>query len=266
MIKKSIIFFMILAGFGLLLRFFLINPTVGFLSKSRDFESAEKQILTDLKNREDKTAFNRAQRILRTDPENNFAIWAKAEVLRRRYDFKESQELLEQVLAKDPDHTLSQISLAYIYYNDSKLDEATRLLKQCLGQKDLSSQNRAMVYILIGSINAKRINSSAMIDKLFFAVNIKKYFIQALEISPELPEVHLGLGTYFLLAPQIMGGNVDKSIEHLEIAIKLSPQFSTPYMRLSQAYKKKGDMEKAEFYRQKAVKIEPGIDKLKNLQ
>ncbi|MFC1674762.1 tetratricopeptide repeat protein [Candidatus Omnitrophota bacterium] len=230
-----------------------------------DVGASEEKILRLLKKRKDELAMIEAKRLLASDPDNLTALWARAEVLRRDYDYTESEELLGQILSKHPAHAPSLISLSYIRYHDGSFKEALLILERVLKLADLKREDRAMAYMLMGTINAKKSSAGNLLDKILYGTRIKGYFAKARSIAPELPEVHLGLGAFYLLAPGIAGGSLDKAIEELKIAVELTPDFATPYARLAQAYKRKGDLEKFDYYISRVKELNPENETLKEI-
>lgn len=219
-----------------------------------------------LKNRKDKDALAIFERILLTQPDNLDALWGKAEVLRRSRDYQESENLLNKILSKNPKHISSLISLAYIRYKDDRLNEARQLINQVLATNSLDRENQALAYMMLGSINSRRSVKGWVFSKIIYGTQIKGYFLKAKELAPGLPEVHLGLGTFYLLAPAIVGGNLDKALEELELAIKIAPDFATANARLAWAYKKKGDLVKYNSYLRRAKELDPKNEVLKELK
>lgn len=234
-------------------------------SASLELKPCQENLLKYLKSRKDNLALAEADKILAADPNDLCSWWARAEVLRRAYKFKESEGLLNQILAQHPNHISSLISLAYIRYHDNNSREALKILKGVLNQADLDRENKALVYMLMGSINAKK-SKAGFFAKIAYGTRIKGYFERALALAPDLAEVRLGLGTFYLLAPSIAGGNVDKAIEELEYALNLTPDFATANARLAQAYKKKGNLEKYNYYLQRATGLDPENEVLKEIR
>lgn len=233
---------------------------------SLDLKACQDNLLKYLKLRQDNLAQGEIDKILSIQRDDLCALWAKAEILRRSYKFKESEELLNQVLAKCPGHASSLITLAYIKYHENSFSEASKLLKEALHQPDLERENRALIYMLMGSINSKKASRGGILGKVAYGTRIKGYFEKARGFAPDLPEVHLGLGTYYLLAPRIAGGDVDMAIEELEWAVRLAPDFATANARLAQAYKQKGNLEKYNFYIQRAKDLDAGNEAVKEIE
>lgn len=219
-----------------------------------------------LKSRKDTQALEVFERILADDPENVDALWGKAEIYRRTRNFDESEKLLNQILQKDADNASSLITLSYIKYKKEKFNDALRLINKALKSDNLNNENRAMCYMMMGTINSGRSTKGGLFSKLAYGTQIKNYFIKAKEINPKLPEVYLGLGCYYLLAPKVAGGNIERAIEELQCALQIAPEFCTACARLAQAYKKKGDLDKYNSYFKRAKELDPGNEVVKELE
>lgn len=215
-----------------------------------------------LRIRDDEAALAMFGKVLDIDPQDADALWAKAEVFRRRRQWSESEAILQRVLKKHPGHVPSMISLAYIRYHDDRLQEALDLIDKAMADPCLSRENKALCFMMLGTINSRRSQQGGFLNKIKYGAKIKNYFLMARKVAPELPEVHLGLGSFYLKAPVIAGGNINKAIQELELAVKLAPGFATAHARLSQAYKKKGDLAKCQFCLRRAQDLDPGNEAL----
>lgn len=224
------------------------------------------EALVSLKFRKDRDALVIFEMILLEQPDNLDALWGKAEILRRAYNFEEAEKIFNDVLVKCPGHASSLISLSYIRYHDNKFSEALKILKQVLKQLDLERENKALAYMLIGSINAKKASLGGFFCKVVYGTRIKGCFEKAKSIAPDLAEVRLGLGSFYLLAPKIAGGDVDRAIEELECAVQLTPDFATANARLAQAYRKKQILDKYNFYLQRAKELDPDNEVVKEIE
>ncbi len=216
-----------------------------------------------LKSRENSAALAIFNRILTAQPDNLEALWGKAEVLRRTRDYGASESLLSGILEKSPDHIPSLISLSFIRYKADKLDEAQQIVRRILRDECLGREDQALAYMMLGLINSRRSVKGWVFDKIRYGTQIKPFFLKASQLGPDLAEVHLGLGTFYLLAPAISGGDTSKAIEELELAVRIAPTFATANARLAQGYKRKGDLEKYNFYRKIARELDPGDEAVK---
>ena len=227
-----------------------------------DKDKLMSEAFTMLKTRNDEQAMGVYQKILYQDPGEPDALWGKAEIYRRRRQFSDSEAVLNEVLKNDPCHAPGLITLSYLRYNDNRLDEALDLINKALAVPGLDDENKALAYMMLGTVNSRRSSQGWLLSKIKYGTKIKNYFETAQSLAPDLPEVYLGLGTFYLKAPAIAGGNVDKAIDELQIALKIAPSFATANARLAQAYRKKGDLDKYYLFLQKAKDLDPGNEAL----
>jgi len=233
---------------------------------AQDIGVAQDNLLQHLKLRKDKLALIEAEKILSQEPDNLTALWGKAEILRRSYKFEEAQKILDKILNKQPGYAPALICLSYIKYHYNKFEEASDILNPLKDKPGLERENQAIAYMLLGSINAKKAHQGGFFSKVIYGTQIRRYFEKAKAIAPDLSEVHLGAGTFYLLAPKIIGGSIERAIEELECAVKLTPDFATPTARLAQAYKKKGDLANFNRYLQQAKKLDPENEVIKEIE
>ncbi len=219
-----------------------------------------------LKKRKDAQALAIFQEHLARDPSNLDALWGKAEVLRRQRKYNDAEAILTQVLNKDPGHAAALVSEASIRYKHEEYEEAGRLLQLVIDGDCPDEENLALAYTLLGAVNGRRSSVGGILDKFYFGTRVKKCFLKAKELAPQLAEVRMGLGTFYLLAPAIAGGNLDKAISELEYAVTLAPDFATANARLAQAYRKKGLKEKSVSLCALAKKLDPENEVVKDLE
>ncbi len=224
-----------------------------------------KDALALLKKRDDNAALKNFQAVLDSAPDNIDALWGKAEVLRRRRNYRESEALLNAILSADKKHVSSLLSLAYIRYTDGRLSEGLSLINRVLDMDYVDKEDTALAYILLGTINSKYARESGFLNKLRYGTRIKGYFLKAKKLSPGMAEGHLALGTFYLLAPAFAGGNVNKAVQELEAAFKIAPDFATVNVRLAQAYRMQGQIDKVNFYLNRAKQLDPGNEVLKEI-
>ncbi|MCM8779951.1 MAG: TRAP transporter TatT component family protein, partial [Candidatus Omnitrophica bacterium] len=235
---------------------------VGVLNITKTLDDA----MDLLGKRKDRLALAEFEKVLAIEPENIKALWAKAEILRRQYKFSAAEKIFQDILKQDPMYIPALVGVCYIRYHEDKLKEALDMAKKLLDRPDIDKQDKAIVHMLIGSINARKASKGGFFSKIAYGTKIKVYFQKAVDLAPELSEVHLGLGTFYLKAPGIAGGNIDKAIQELEKAVELTPDFATANARLAQAYKKKGDLAKFQHYLQKAREIDPDNEAITEIE
>ncbi|MBU1727016.1 MAG: tetratricopeptide repeat protein [Candidatus Omnitrophica bacterium] len=224
-----------------------------------------KDAMVLLRNRKDAQALAIFEEVLVREPSNTEALWAKAEILRRRSKYNESETILNQVLKSDPEYLPAMISMSYIEYKTGSANEALRLINKVLENPKKNREDEALALIMLGTINKKRSSEGWLFDKIRFGTKIKGYLIQANKIAPELPEAHFALGSFYLLAPSVIGGDLNKAIDELKLAVEIAPDFASANARLAQAYKKSGDLADYEFFLKKARELEPDNEVLKEM-
>ncbi len=218
-----------------------------------------------LRVRKDNAAGDIFSRVLENNPADVEALWGKAEILRRKRDFEKTQEFLNRIFSIEPKHAPSLIILSYLRYKSDKLDEAQALAEEVLSIPSAGRESRALAYMLLGSINARRSSIGGMVSKIRYGMQIERNFLKAKGLAPDLAEIHMALGSFYLLAPSFAGGNLNKAFSELNAAILLAPDFATANARLAQAYGKKGDLIGYNFYLKRAREIDPGNEVLQEL-
>lgn len=193
------------------------------------------------------------------DPNSLGAQWGIAEVMRRQHRLRESEERLERIAKADPNFSPVYISLAYIKYIQMQFNKsvelADRVIRQGSNSVDLSNYTRA--YLIKGGAKGMIAHYGGPVSKAINGMAIYPNLKKAESLQPDAPEVFFGLGTFYFLAPGLVGGNKDKAKIYLHKAIKADPLFSDAYVRLAQLYKNSGDHRKYEFYLNQALKIDP---------
>jgi Tfp pilus assembly protein PilF len=218
-----------------------------------------------LRVRNDKEAMKIYEMVLAEDPQNLPAMQGKAEVLRRARKFKDAEELYNRMEKIRPGNPGSLIGFGYIEYQAGRMDQAQKNFQQALKAPNISKRDQAIAYMLLGAVNSQR-SQGWLFNKLVYGTQIKGYFLKAYQLAPELPEVHMSMGTYYLKAPAIAGGNLDQALKELNIALEIAPDFATTNARLAQAYKAKGDLKNYNKYLQRTKQLDPENEVLPEIE
>ncbi len=217
------------------------------------------------KNKEAKQTFDK---ILQLEPRMQPAQWGLAEVLRRRHRLDKSENILTEIIKSDPEFSPAYISLAYIKYTGMDFRDSVRLalkvIKQGMDKVDLSNYTRA--YLIIAGSKGMIAHYGGAISKIINGTAVLPTLKYARSLQPDSPEVAFGLGCFYLLAPDIAGGNIDKAMDYLEQTIKVDPLFADAYVRLAQVYKAKSDIEKYLSYLDRSLQIDPGNELALDIQ
>jgi len=198
-------------------------------------------------------------KILGVSPDTIEAEWGRAEVLRRKYEFEKSQNLLKEVIKKRPEFSPAYVSLAYIKYYLKDYREVVKLSSYVIGQEregaDIGSLARA--YLIFAGAKGMIAHNGGPIVKMIHGLKILPNLKKAQELLPDSADVYLGLGAFYLLAPPIAGGDIERAEEHLKKAVELDDNLIEAYVRLAQVYRAKGDLEGFNTYLATALEKDP---------
>ena len=209
---------------------------------------------------QDQAAFKIFAALLNNNPDMVEAKWGLAESARRLHDLKKAESLLNEAIKQDSQFAPALISLAYIKYfrMDFKgsILLALKVIQQGQDKVDLGNYTRA--YAMYAGSKGMLAHYGGILSKAIDGLAVKINLDKAQKLQPDSPAVLFGLGSYYLLAPVIAGGNKSKAEEYLNKALKIDPFFADVYVRLAQLAKIKGQKEKYNSYMNKALEIDPG--------
>lgn len=239
------------------------RTSLGAFLKSPGRQDSIEQVyvqgLVYLNEHKDKEAGDAFQKMLAFDPGSLEARWGKAEVFRRMHRLDESESLLKQIIGEKKDFAPALVSMAYVQYIRGNFNQSVdyALAVVDLGEEHVDTMNYARAYLLVGGGRGIIAHYGGPVSKLVNGTRVLPNLKKAEQLKPDAPGVLFGLGSFYLLAPSLIGGNLEQAIIYLERAVKSDPPFADAYVRLSQAYKRKGDAGKSEFYLKKAFEIDP---------
>lgn len=198
--------------------------------------------------------------LLVSDPGMTEAGWGLAETARRRHDLKEAEGLLNKALKDNPEFAPALISLAYIRYFQMDFEGSSRLALKVirLGRDKVDLSNYVRAYCLYAGAKGMIAHYGGPLSKIINGPAARRNLEAAERLQPDSPSVLFGLGSYYLLAPAIAGGNKATAEEYLNKARKADPLLADVYVRLAQLASIKGDKKKYKFYMSMALEIDPG--------
>jgi tetratricopeptide (TPR) repeat protein len=192
-------------------------------------------------------------------PDDHAAAWGLAEVKRRQHDIEQSKKMLEEIIQKHPAFFPALITLAYIKYSTMEFEQAVKLGYAVIkgGEKNVDLSNYTRAHLIIAGAKGMIAYYGGPLSKLINGTGILPMLKDAQSMQPDSPGVWFGLGSFYSLAPPIVGGDIDKGIGYLQRVTQADPGFADAYVRLGQIYRIKGDNQKYEELLAKALQIDP---------
>ena len=209
--------------------------------------------------RKNKEAADVFSKIINSSKDTFEAKWGLAEVDRRFHELERAQESLLAIINAHPDFAPALISLAYIKYIEMDFNEAVRLASYvvAIGQEGVDLSNYVRAMLLVGGAKGMIAHYGGPISKLINGTAVFPSLKRAEKLQPDSSGVLFGLGSFYLLAPSAVGGDIEKAFFYLEKASKIDPGFSDCFVRLAQIYKVRGDKDKYETNMAKALELDP---------
>jgi len=209
---------------------------------------------------QDQLAYQLFNTLFSKNPDMVELRWGLAESCRRLHNTDKAESLLNQAIKQDPRFSPALISLAYIKYFKMDFTGSVRLAAKVIqqGQENVDLSNYARAYAMYAGAKGMLAHYGGIFSKAIDGLAVKTNLDKAQKLQPDSPAVLFGLGSYYLLAPVIAGGNKVKAEEYLDKALKVDPFFADVYVRLAQLAGIKGEKEKYNFYMNKALELDPG--------
>jgi len=133
--------------------------------------------------------------------------------------------------------------LARTYYSlagRSAKEAAKKYYNSCLEQAEQTIAldiKSAWGFYLRGLCRGKLGEMQGLWSSLAMISPLKKDFKQAVKLDPSVSQggPHRALGKLYLELPGLLGGSVDKSVDHLKQAVVLGPKYADNYLFLADA-------------------------------
>jgi tetratricopeptide (TPR) repeat protein len=150
---------------------------------------------------------------------------AKANALLLQGRVDEAAVSLEQLLAAQPDDALAHQLLCRVNYAQEIADSAIHECELAVSYAPSSSDNQMWLARAYG-FKASHVNP---ISALNLAIKVRTSFEHAVQLDPENINAMSDLGEFYVAAPSIIGGGLDKA---QALAARMQPQFPAQAHRL----------------------------------
>lgn len=130
---------------------------------------------------------------------------------------KEAKAAFEAALQKDPKNAEASFYLGRIAFAEQDFDGAAKRFDRCT---ELVSDS-SLYHMWAGRAYAQKAINANNIKRAFIAPTIKKEFEKAVALDPKSVDAHFDLARFYVLAPGIMGGSVEKAKAQAEAVNRL---------------------------------------------
>ncbi|KAB2880524.1 tetratricopeptide repeat protein [bacterium] len=187
----------------------------------------------------------------------NSAALAQSEIEQGRELFNnkkyaEARSIFEKILNGSDHQAEAHYYLGSIYLRfDRDADKAIDHLERAIEAENSNAKYHLM---LSNALGAKAMQSN-MLKQAFLAPKIKKAMEKAVELDPNYPEARMALTQFYVMAPGIMGGSIEKAKEQADALVKLDAYQG--FMAYGSIYNHEEDWQSAEVYFKKAIAAQP---------
>lgn len=174
--------------------------------------------------------------------------WDLAHELYQRTEYAQALSLLDRVPNKDTD-TLQLIGQCHLMQGDYK--QAGDAFEKALTLAPRSSE----LHRLLGSVYGRRAETGSVFTAPGNARKARQYFEQAVELDPNNREAAADLFEYYLEAPSMLGGGIDKAENLAKRIVTLDGPAG--YHALAQLERKQKRYDAAEAELRRAIELAP---------
>jgi tetratricopeptide (TPR) repeat protein len=154
-----------------------------------------------------------------------FADETQADALLRAGRVDEASAVLHQLLAEEPTNAHAHLLFCRVYYAQDMGDRAIHECELAVSYAPDSSENHMWLARAYG-FKASHANPFAALG---LAGRVHTEFERAVQLDPQNAQAMSDLGEYYVAAPSIVGGGLDKAES---LAARMQPQFPSQAHRL----------------------------------
>jgi protein O-GlcNAc transferase len=155
-------------------------------------------------------------------------------------DLQNAENVLSEIVQKQPDNISILNLLGLLYYQLQKYDSAIDIMKKLIG---LDQNNFQAHFIIAHSLQEKGQLDEAVI-----------YYQEALKLNPDIADVHYNLGTIYQERKQL-----DKAVECYQKALQINPSDAVIYYNLANTFQENKQTDEAITCYKKALQFSPDL-------
>ncbi|MDH3598691.1 MAG: tetratricopeptide repeat protein [Candidatus Tectomicrobia bacterium] len=133
--------------------------------------------------------------------------------------YAESQRVLERVIAQCPQNATAHYYLGQIYLRLAEYDKA---VKHCKKAVQLQA-DRAENHFCLGRSYGEKARHGPTWQQAVLAPKIRKALEKTVSLNPNHVQARLGLTHFYMRAPALLGGNLDKAYTQARLLVQLAP-------------------------------------------
>jgi len=155
-------------------------------------------------------------------------------------NFTAAEKLFKKIIDKNDSSAAANYYLARIKYIQKKYDDASDFAERAVEL----NPDIADYHFWYANVLGAKAQRSNVFKQAWLAHKILKQFKQTVALDSMHIGGHIGAGNFYLMAPGIMGGDIDKAREEAQTIIRLGSDRG--YWLQAAIYQKEGDFDKAE--------------------
>ncbi len=142
---------------------------------------------------------------------------SKAKELINEKKYSESKSIVKKIIEKNGKIAEAHYLLSKLYYVEKNIDDAEEEAETAV---DING-NVAEYHYWLGACYGRDAQSASIFRQPFLASKTKNEFLKAIQLDPNHANARAALAQYYLMAPGIMGGDINKAIEQAKILTRL---------------------------------------------
>jgi len=151
--------------------------------------------------------------------------------------------LLQPVLAAQPSNAAAHLLLCRVYYSEEVIDNSVRECEQAVAIAPTDSDNQ----MWMGRAYGLKASNASPFSALGLAKKVRQSFERAAQLNPANVPAATALGEFYIAAPGLVGGGLDKAQRVADQIQHLSPASSHRLLAMIAEKKKDTGVAEAEF-------------------
>ncbi len=175
----------------------------------------------------------------------------------QQQDYRQSRQILEQVVKQQPRDPVANYTLGRVYFRIGRYKRSIRFMKRAV----TLAPRQADYHYWLGRAYGERAKYVFVFRQAALAPKIRAAFERAVALDPNHVRARFGLVNFYLKAPKFMGGGVDKAKEQVQALDRLGGMAS--HLARALYLEKTRDVAGAESLYKKHITATTGSDQIR---